>query len=141
MYLKRFRIAIGFIFALAVLSVAALLTIDRYLPYQDTLQPADAVFVLDGEFPFRIWAALDLYHQGFVPLVVVPDQQDRQSVEKQITEKRGYGSVFYEQVSALQRTLPVSLSVSCPVDTKIPHKKYTLFSIMYANKASTELSW
>jgi len=90
-----------------LLALTVLITIDRFLPYQDDLKTSDAIFVLDGEYPFRIWTALDIYHGGYAPLVIFPRADDLHGVQKLGKEKRGYGSVRYEQIDSLHKPLPL----------------------------------
>ena len=94
-------------FLVAVLMLAAVFAINRYLPYEDKLKTADAIFVLDGEYPFRIWTALDLYNQGYAPLIIFPHVGDLHGVQKLAKEKRGYGSIRYEQVESLHKPFPL----------------------------------
>lgn len=43
----------------------------RYLQHEDPLQKADAIFVLAGTRVERPLEAVDLYHEGFAPLVIL----------------------------------------------------------------------
>ena len=51
---------------------------NRYLPYagnflvvEDSLEKADAIFVFGGSIPNRIIEAVDIYNQGFAPLIII----------------------------------------------------------------------
>ena len=63
------------IFALLVLAPLAALWLfvyaGRYLQREDPLQQADAMFVLAGTRTMRLLEAVDLYKEGYAPLVVL----------------------------------------------------------------------
>lgn len=60
------------LFVLAFLAVAWFLSYGgRYLQHEDALQKADAIYVLAGTRAVRPLEAVDLYHAGYAPLVVL----------------------------------------------------------------------
>src|SRR5262245_17133575 len=80
MNLRRWRGAA--LAALAVVAVtlpavvAGLPALGRFLVVSDTLQPSDAIIVLDGRTPARELEAAALYHHGLAPRVVLARARD-----------------------------------------------------------------
>lgn len=59
----------------AAVSNRVLGAIGGYLVTEDPLRPADAIAVLIGSFPDRVLEAVDLYREGYAPLVVLTRSQ------------------------------------------------------------------
>jgi uncharacterized SAM-binding protein YcdF (DUF218 family) len=74
--MKKFFIIWSLILILASLSIfiyrqPILIFLGNYLIYEDPLQNADAIAVLNGGFPHRLLEAIDLYQAGHAPLIIV----------------------------------------------------------------------
>ncbi|HSE93837.1 MAG TPA: YdcF family protein [Methylomirabilota bacterium] len=68
--------------ALALAAITGVCALGRYLVVADTLQPSDAIIVLDGRTPARELEAAALYHQGLAPRVVVARARDPYEVAR-----------------------------------------------------------
>lgn len=73
-----------------VVLVPVLVYIDRnnllaeagsFLVVRDNLEPADVIFLLNGDTTSRPYYAADLFHKGFAPKVVIARMEDSRSVQ------------------------------------------------------------
>jgi len=75
-YGKRHRLIIFAVLVMIILGVAgfrdAILTsIGEYLITEDPLEKADAIIVLSGSLPDRMMEAVDIYKEGYAPLIIL----------------------------------------------------------------------
>jgi uncharacterized SAM-binding protein YcdF (DUF218 family) len=72
----------GLLLVLACLTRARLLTgAADYLIVDDPLQPADVIFVLNGDYNTRPFRAAELYRQGLAPLIVMARAESQPAEE------------------------------------------------------------
>ena len=86
--LKNRFIRISFFFLIAILLAASLVYLFRkpllkiagsYLIYEDPLQKCDAGMILAGEFPDRTLEAGDLFKEGYLRYVIMPNEIESSS--------------------------------------------------------------
>jgi uncharacterized SAM-binding protein YcdF (DUF218 family) len=58
-----------------------LTSIANYLIINDSLQPADAIFLLNSDYDIRPFHAADLYEQGLAPVVVIARAENTRVVD------------------------------------------------------------
>jgi uncharacterized SAM-binding protein YcdF (DUF218 family) len=78
----------------------------RYLQHEDPLQKADAIFVLAGTRLERPFEAVDLYKEGYAPVVVL--SPGRQEVGEALLRQRG---IRFPSEVELQRDALVQLGI------------------------------
>lgn len=61
--------------------------IGRFVVSTDAPQPSDAIIVLSGSLPDRILEAVDLYHDGFAPRILLVQERSRPGLAE--LERRG----------------------------------------------------
>lgn len=84
------RPALVFSFLLMLLTVglaflyreSILIGMGEYLITKDSLEKADAIVVLSGSVPDRILEAVDIYEQGYAPLIVLTKEEEREGYER-----------------------------------------------------------
>jgi uncharacterized SAM-binding protein YcdF (DUF218 family) len=97
--------------ALVALTAACLLYYGgRFLQHEDPLQNADAIFVLDGTRAERPLEALDLYKEGYAPVVVV--SPGREEAAERVLRARG---VRFPSDAELAREALIQLGVPAAV--------------------------
>lgn len=104
---------------LALLAVAATAAIwllvygGRYLQHEDPLQKADAIFVLAGTRTERPLEAIDLYKEGFAPMVVLSPGRPEEGED--LLRRRGIrfpSEVELERDVLLQSGIPAGAIIS-----------------------------
>ena len=59
------------------MATVGFLSVGRILAHEDPLQHADAIYVLGGSWVTRWLEAVDLYHEGYAPLILLsPDEPE-----------------------------------------------------------------
>jgi len=78
----------------------------RYLQHEDPLQKADAIFVLAGTRLERLFEAMDLYKEGYAPLIVL--SPGRPEAGEALLRQRG---IRFPSEVELQRDALVQLGI------------------------------
>jgi uncharacterized SAM-binding protein YcdF (DUF218 family) len=100
------RILLALIALSALAAVWLLYYGGRYLQHEDPLQKADAIFVLAGTRLERPFEAVDLYKEGYAPVVVL--SPGRQEVGETLLRQRG---IRFPSEAELQRDALVQLGI------------------------------
>jgi len=86
---------------------------NRYLPYagnflvvEDSLEKADAIFVFGGSIPNRIIEAVDIYNQGFAPLIII-SKYPKSEGYKYLEEK----GITYPEGHDINKSIALSLEI------------------------------
>ena len=86
---------------------------NRYLPYagnflvvEDSLEKADAIFVFGGSIPNRIIEAVDIYNQGFAPLIII-SKYPKPEGNKYLEEK----GITYPEGHDINKSIALSLGI------------------------------
>lgn len=66
---------------IAVYHKNILVSIGEYLVTENELEKADAIFVLSGSIPDRILEAVDIYKQGYAPLIILSKAEKPQGYD------------------------------------------------------------
>src|SRR5262249_42415040 len=111
------RTFLGLILVLAGLIAWFLFYGGRFLQREDPLQKADAIFVLAGTRVERPLEAIDLYKEGWAPVIVL--SPGRLEVSESVLEERG---VRFPRESDLVRDAMVQLGV--PREAFLPTTGY-----------------
>jgi len=86
---------------------------NRYLPYagnflvvEDSLEKADAIFVFGGSIPNRIIEAVDIYNQGFAPLIII-SKYPKSEGYKYLEER----NISFPEGHNINRSIALSLGI------------------------------
>jgi uncharacterized SAM-binding protein YcdF (DUF218 family) len=80
--IRRHKLLTFGIFLIVILGVAVfyrnaiLISLGEYLITEDPLKKSDAIVVLSGSIPDRILEAIDIYKQGYAPLIILTKQPE-----------------------------------------------------------------
>ena len=100
------RILLALIGLSALAAVWLLYYGGRYLQHEDPLQKADAIFVLAGTRLERLFEAMDLYKEGYAPLIVL--SPGRPEAGEALLRQRG---IRFPSEVELQRDALVQLGI------------------------------
>jgi uncharacterized SAM-binding protein YcdF (DUF218 family) len=67
---------------IAVYHETVLVSLGKYLVTEHRLEKADAVCVLAGSIPDRILEAVDIYKQGYAPLIILTKEEEPPGLDK-----------------------------------------------------------
>jgi uncharacterized SAM-binding protein YcdF (DUF218 family) len=66
----------------AIYHKAVLVSLGKYLITEHRLEKADAICVLAGSIPDRILEAVDIYRQGYAPLIILTREEEPSGLDK-----------------------------------------------------------
>ena len=80
--------------------------IGNYLVIEDNLEKSDAIFVFGGSIPNRIIEAVDIYKQGYAPLIIISKYPNPEGYE--FLEERG---ISFPEGHDINKSIALSLGI------------------------------